>query len=262
MPERPVWLFLRGLAREARHWGDFVTVFENEVPASVRVMDLPGAGEFIDVSCPKTIHGITDFLREEAQRRGLFEQPVSVLAISMGGMVAMDWMHRYPKDFKRGVIINSSASNLSPFYHRMNGLIYPKFLSAVLTRDPELREKKILSIISHDISKHKALAEKWASFYKERPMKFRNFFRQLHAASRFCSPSEIQNPILFIGCRKDRLVRPSCSKRLAESLKAPLVWHEWAGHDLPVDDGKWLANLIKTWITQGKIPSSAVSQMI
>ena len=39
------WLFLRGLARDARHWGPFPHIFEERVPeAKVFTLDLAGMG--------------------------------------------------------------------------------------------------------------------------------------------------------------------------------------------------------------------------
>jgi len=59
------WLILRGLAREQRHWGPFVDIFEAKVPGSrVHTLDLPGVGTECQRDSPATVAGIVSDLRE------------------------------------------------------------------------------------------------------------------------------------------------------------------------------------------------------
>ena len=51
MPKK--WIFLRGLARETRHWGDFPKLFEESFPETeVNVLEIPGVGKKFDQDAP------------------------------------------------------------------------------------------------------------------------------------------------------------------------------------------------------------------
>ena len=60
-PQR--WLLLRGLAREARHWGRFTQLLSEKLTAEVHTLDLIGVGTELGRTVPLTISGITDDLR-------------------------------------------------------------------------------------------------------------------------------------------------------------------------------------------------------
>ena len=89
------WLLLRGLARESAHWGDFIPLLQATFPdANVTMLDLPGTGRFHKEVSPRTIKAITDTVRRHALDNGCLQQPVTILAISLGAMVAWEWMRQ------------------------------------------------------------------------------------------------------------------------------------------------------------------------
>ena len=98
-----------GLGREAGHWNGFpkeLQAFGHETES----LDLPGAGTEYRRESPLTIHENVEDLRSRRQSVGA----VGVIAISLGGMVALDWAARYPEEISRLVVINSSVSGLVP----------------------------------------------------------------------------------------------------------------------------------------------------
>jgi len=83
------WLLLRGLARESAHWGAFISLLQDTFPdANVTTLDLPGTGCFREEASPLTIKAITSTVRHRALDNGCLQQPVTILAISIGAMVA------------------------------------------------------------------------------------------------------------------------------------------------------------------------------
>ena len=123
------WILLRGLSRESAHWGAFVPLLQASFPdAKVTLLDLPGTGRFYQEDSPNTINGITEQVRSLAQSEGLLEQPVTILALSLGAMVAWEWMLSHPKDISGAALINTSFAGLSPFYQRLRWQSYGKFL--------------------------------------------------------------------------------------------------------------------------------------
>lgn len=73
--------------------------------------------------------------------------------------------------------------------------------------------------------------------------------REIIAAVRYRAPS---NPphvaLLVLAGAKDRLVDPHCSQAISDRWKSPLHIHAEAGHDLPLDDGVWVAQRIQEWV--------------
>ena len=114
------WLFLKGLARSQAHWDRQPDVFMDHVPgARVHFLDLPGIGQAANRRAPWKMAEIADDLRERflELREGDdvdASAPWAILGISLGGMIAMEWISRHPTDFERAVIITSSAGNLTP----------------------------------------------------------------------------------------------------------------------------------------------------
>ena len=95
------WLLLRGLARDARHWGDFPDILKNHLNnAEVFVLDLPGFGTESHRISPFTIRGITNDIRKRwAQLEKKHPGTWNILSISLGGMIALDWINRFSSDF-------------------------------------------------------------------------------------------------------------------------------------------------------------------
>ena len=54
--------------------------------------------------------------------------------------------------------------------------------------------------------------------------------------------------MLLLTSAGDTLVDPRCSQRLARVWGLPIAEHPSAGHDLPLDDGPWLAGQIARWV--------------
>ena len=124
----PHWVFLRGLIREQRHWEDFPTRFQAAFPdARVHLLDLPGNGSLCDRPSPIRIDHMVDAARLQLQLRGV-HGPINLLAISLGGMVAIEWMRRFPRQIERAVIINSSLRRMGSFSDRLRVDNYPAIL--------------------------------------------------------------------------------------------------------------------------------------
>lgn len=237
------WVFLRGLARRKEHWGDFVERFRTAVPCDeVEAIDLCGNGTEREREVFGTIPEFTDDLRARSQL--LKKGPVRVVAISLGGMVASDWVSRHPEELVSAHVINTSDRNQSPFWDRLNPAHYPSLLKlAVFGATPIERERTVLSIVSSlPAEKREQHAQAFAAIEPPTP---KSFFRQVLAAAKFAPPqSKPTIPVVVINSRGDRLVSPACSERLSKAWGVSLHTHPWAGHDLPLDDPDWTLSKI------------------
>lgn len=263
MTNRPpiCWFFIRGLMRESAHWEDFPVLFEKSFPGSrVIPLDLPGSGKEWSIKCPLTVPEMAEKVRESAQREvdrltlETGKRPECyVLSISLGGMVALEWLQKFADDLKGGVFINISLAGINPVYKRLKPRAWAPLLKIVLTQDVRDREKKVLELTTsqHKISESQ-LKDRELAFDKHPATKI-NFLRQLIAASRFRMPTKrITTPILLLNSRGDRLVDSSCSEAISRKWNWKLKTHPTANHDLPLEDPDWIISQIKMWLDENK----------
>lgn len=251
------WVLLRGWAREARHWGDFPATLRSALPAGHRVLalDLPGNGTRHDETSPLHARAMAAALRSEVRRLAL-PRPYAVLALSLGGMVAVQWAVERPQDLAACVLINSSARGQSPFWQRLRPAAYPRVAGLLRPWLPRLeRERGILALTSNHRAGDAALARQWADYARQCPVTAANAMRQLVAAARFQAPPAGPGvPTLLVAAEADRLVDPECSRLLARRWHTPLRVHPSAGHDLPLDAGPWVAEQVSTWWQEVRAP--------
>jgi pimeloyl-[acyl-carrier protein] methyl ester esterase len=236
------WLLLRGLARESAHWGGFTAQLQASFPAaSVHTLDLPGTGQFFQTSSPADINGITRQVRTYAQAQGLLDKPVNILAVSLGAMVAWEWLQQYPEECNRAVLLNTSFAHLSPFYQRLRWQSYGKLVSVLKQTDVYQRELSIVQLVSNRTESYQETARAWADIQTARPIALSNLLKQLQAAARYRpSANAPKPPVLLLNGLGDRLVAPECSTAISKHYHLPLHSHPWAGHDLTADAGDWV----------------------
>jgi pimeloyl-ACP methyl ester carboxylesterase len=242
---RVQWLFLRGLIREKRNWGSFPEIFTRATGDSVFTVDLPGAGTENRERVPLSVPDMVDHVRARWLRDRTGEGPWSLLAVSLGGMIALTWQEKYPQDFQRVVVVNTSSGDLSGPLERFN----PRALRVALARNHVEREKRIVDITVNrrdfDIEAHAARA---AEIARDRPISFRSGLRQIVAGTRSKLPKKAHVPTLVLASTADRLVKHICSERIAQKLGAELRLHHTGGHDLPFDAPEWIAEQVQDWM--------------
>ena len=243
-------LLLRGLSREQRHWGSFLDVLLSQSPGTrVFCLDLPGTGTEFRRESPATIRGIVEDLRSRwLLLRESHAEPWSLFAISLGGMVAMDWCAAYPDDFASVILCNTSAANLSRPWRRFDARILPLALQSMTERDPVRREKIVLRMTTRLQPQLEPTATRWASYQKDRPVSRATILKQLWAAARFVAPDRLLMPTLIVAGGRDPMTDPSCPRKLSAHFGAPLEVHPEAGHELALDAPEWLAARIADWL--------------
>jgi len=244
------WIFLRGLTRESRHWGDFPAIFRGAIAdADIVALDLPGNGQLNRMTSPASVAAMAEACRAELQARAI-RPPYHVLAMSLGAMVAVAWAERHPRELAGCVLINTSLRPFSPFYSRLRPASYAALLGLALPGgDAYARERGILRITSRMAGDHVRILSAWSAWRKERPVSRANALRQLWAALRYRAPTQPPSVrMLMLAGAADKLVDPRCSRRLAQLWQADLAEHPRAGHDIPLDDGAWVARQVRDWL--------------
>ncbi|MFZ4875599.1 alpha/beta fold hydrolase [Janthinobacterium sp. Mn2066] len=245
------WILLRGLMREQRHWGIFPAQLAHALPnATIVTPDLPGNGQQYHLRSATRVSAMVEFLRQDLQQRGL-APPYHVMALSLGGMVAVEWASRYPQDIARCVLINTSMRPYSPFYERLRWQNYPALLRQLLFGSNSSQEALILRLTSSRYRDgNPSLLADWRSFQQQYPVSTSNALRQLLSAARYRAPaSRPAMPVLVMAGAQDQLVEHRCSQQLARAWQADCLIHREAGHDLPLDQGEWVAQSVARWVS-------------
>ncbi len=239
------WFFLRGLVREAGHWSGFLEQFEAAFPNRQAIaLDLPGNGTRFQEPSPLSVGEMAQAVREEFLRQKGEEN--HLFALSLGGMVALEWMKRWPSDMKSAVLLNTSVRGLSPLHHRLRPHNYLRILKMTLLGRLEHTERTILEMTSHSKHRFEQLTRDWVEIQKKRPVSKANSLRQLLAAARFHPPKERPPiPVLVLNGEGDQLVHPSCSQAIAKHWSLPVRVHPSAGHDLTLDAGDWVLEQLR-----------------
>ena len=252
------WVLLRGLTREARHWGDMKLFLAQQLAMSdaatrntVTTLDLPGNGVAAGQTSPVSVRGMVEAARKQLAANGT-KPPYALVAMSLGGMVATDWAQRYPEEVARLVLINTSMRPYSRFTERLRPASWPRVaLLALLWRHAQPAERIIHRLTCNRDASREADLKAWVAIRQSAPATAINALRQLIAATRFRSAATPPRcPVLVLSSTADRLVDARCSAALAAAWLAPHYRHPWAGHDLPHDDAPWVAQRVAGWLQQ------------
>ena len=244
------WVLLRGLTREARHWGGFAEQLAAYIGQdTATALDLPGNGDFYQQPSPTDVSAMVRFARQQLLAQGL-KPPYKLLAMSLGGMVATDWAQSFPDEIGRLVLINTSMRTLSRTSERLRPGNWPQLgLLAARWNDADHAESTIFQLTCNRIAQRDEDLALWRHIRKTAPVSSPNALRQLLAAARFsCASAPPRCPVLVLGSSADRVVNPVCSTQLGRAWQAEHHSHRWAGHDLPHDDGQWVCECIAGWL--------------
>ena len=251
MTKQKHFYLIRGLIREKEHWGDFVDSLQAEFPdAQITTLDIPGAGMYFDSPSPFTIKKMVEEMRRDFLKTKKENEEASLVAVSLGGMISVEWMRNYPQDFSQATLINTSFGDLSPFYERLKPKALAHLLKVFVLKG-RAREARILEIVSNHTDRFDETLDLWEKIDRERPVSVENTFRQLIAAFQFkLNHFRPTIPVQIIVSTFDHLVNADCSRKIAREWKLPYEEHPTGGHDLTTDDPKWVSAKIKGFSSQ------------
>jgi pimeloyl-ACP methyl ester carboxylesterase len=244
------WFVLRGLVREAGHWGGFLDRFEGAFPGVRAIsLEIPGNGARFREKSPLTVGEMAETVRAEFLTRRTGDD--HLFALSLGGMIGLEWMRRWPGDFRSAALVNTSVRGLSPLHLRLRAENYTSIFRMFLSGDSAFVEQKILEITSNRHKEFSSLAAEWVKITQVRPVASANALRQIVAAARY-RPPQVKPPVpsLVLNGLGDRLVDPSCSRAIAQKWGLKPETHPTAGHDLTLDEPEWVLAKIRDFIAE------------
>lgn len=243
------FILIRGLIREAAHWGNFPLLLKKAFPkCKVTTLDIPGAGIYFDSASFLSIETMVREMRPKYLEARTENEECILIAISLGGMIAAQWIKDYKDDFQKAILINTSYSGFSSLFERLkpSALFY---LLKVPFLKGRKKEARILSLVSNHLEGYTHTLNLWDEIQRLRPVSLQNTFRQLIAAARFrIGNFKPDIPILILASLHDRMVDVECSRRIADNWNMPIYGHPTAGHDLSADDPVWIVEKIKSFI--------------
>lgn len=237
-------ILLRGLGREQRHWDDdFLNMLKRRDLEPV-LIDLPGAGNYRHILSPTQIEDYVAFLQNQFIEIFKPNEKVFLLGHSLGGMVAIRWAFEYPENFSQLFLVNTSDKRSRTLPDRLRPFGLWKLANILRKDDIKEKEREVLEMISNNKEAARGVLEKWVRLACERPIKTLSLVNQVWAASHFQAPSHLDVPAAYITSKADRMVSYKCSEKLAKQHKASIYRHTKAGHDIPLDDPEWLADIL------------------
>lgn len=247
-------MMIRGLSRQQAHWGAFPdrlkqALEEKGVMVTFLFEDLPGFGHRFRQKSPDSIEKIAELLVPTLEKKvQTSKQKVHLLGISMGGMVAAELAKRFPQWCESLVLINTSFSDLSPIYHRMQPSAILSALTSWCHPSRCVSERTILSLSSPRNKKNTDLLNDWLEYRTRFPPSRLAAIKQMIAAYKYRSPRNRPIPhIKIIASKGDSIAHFSCSLRLGNYWNESIDLHPWAGHDLPLEDPDWLIASLVSW---------------
>jgi pimeloyl-ACP methyl ester carboxylesterase len=246
------WVLLRGLMREARHWGEFPQLLARTTGEQVVTLDFPGNGRLhAQASCTR-VADMVEHVRAALQQGG-HAPPYRVLALSLGAMAAVAWSEQHADEIEYMVLLNTSMAPFNPFYQRLRPRHYAQLLGVLLLGSLAQRERLILRLTSNlpSSAQRQIILQQWQGYVRECPVSRLNMLRQLVAAARFhASLTAPAVPVLLLAGQQDHLVDPKCSRTLASQWQCGLREHPVAGHDLALDDAEWVVQQVQSWLLE------------
>ncbi len=240
------WILLRGLARSQDHWGPFLQIFKTHFPQDdIELLDLAGNGDQRHRLSYLRLRDAVADLRARSQFSREKRQ-VSLLTLSLGGMLGVEWASRFPQDIAHLVLINTSDRLHAHFYERLCPKAYPGLLKVVFAKNLIQKERRILEITANGFSE----TDKWSkTFARARGTNLINSLAQLFSAATYSFPAQKPHcPTLILSGLKDQLVDPVCSERLALDWGVPHKKNPLGGHDLPLTQPEWICQTLSDWL--------------
>ena len=142
---------------------------------------------------------------------------------------------------------SARSGSHSTFPERFRIANIPKILKALSLFKPEVSEAIILDLTSNAKEPYSDYLKNAVEWRQASPLTRRTFFAQAIAGIKYKLPKRIPCPTLILASESDRLVSAQCSKKIAGAIEARIVLHPTAGHDLSLDEPKWLAQELKAF---------------
>ncbi len=241
----PPILFLHGFPLDSRMWEPLMARLQNKFRCIAP--DLRGFGEASEENRSYQLDDVAQDLYHLIQAKGI-QQKVTLCALSMGGYVAMRFVHQYPELVSR-VILSNSRGNGDDAAGRKTRLdtavraiagdpydavspMYEKLLSERTRKG----EPEICNLVQDMLRRARASSISWA---------------QLAMAARPDSLVEMKEwsvPTLCVVGEQDPITPPEAARAMFEAVpQGALRIDPNSAHMTPLESPDWFAEQIANW---------------
>ncbi|MFM2482381.1 alpha/beta fold hydrolase [Celerinatantimonas sp. YJH-8] len=233
----PPIVLIRGLMGDASYWDYFKQLLEQRLQRNVYLLDLTTAFDRDEsVHLDEWVERLRQHLNEEFGHRRCH-----LVSLSLGAVVALNWQQRFPDEVASCTFINAAFIDGQQRWQPQRWWLLIKL--AVLTLWPGNRPERWLRWLSAWPTLHSPWPDD-----KEPPVNVRRLVAQYQILLKGVAFSQPSAPCQLLVSRHDRLVHCSHSYQLAERWQSPLFPHLSAGHDLALDDPRWVCEKITDWV--------------
>lgn len=230
-PSRPTLVLVRGLGRNALHWGELVSRFERSF--YLLLLDNRGVGRSDRVRAP---FSVTDLAYDVAGVMDAAEvSRAHLLGTSLGGMVALRFALEHPGRLDRLVLVSTTAGGR--ISTPPSTVAFARMAAARLGSLRRALQTDARYVLGESYAAaHPEVVEEWLSIAERFPLSrqalaFQALAARLHDAAN--ELGRVTAPTLVLSCRDDRLVPAENSRVLARGIRgAELTYFEGDSHEL------------------------------
>lgn len=234
-------VLIRGLMGDASYWDYFKQLLQQRLARNVYLLDLTAAFDRDEsVQLDEWVERLRAQLYAEFGHRRCH-----LVSLSLGAVVALNWQQRYPEEVASITLMNAAFIDGEQRWQPRRWLLLLKL--ALLTLWPGDRPSRWLRWLSAWPTLHSPWPED-----KKPPENLRRLVAQYQILLKGTSLRQPQAPCQLLVSRHDRLVHCQHGYQLAERWQAPLFPHLSAGHDLALDDPRWVCEKITDWVIRNE----------
>ncbi|MFM2485935.1 alpha/beta fold hydrolase [Celerinatantimonas yamalensis] len=227
-------VLIRGMLGECRYWEYFKQLVEQRLQRPVFLLSLAKSGTSLE---PLSLVTLIEQHREQlCQLTG--QGDCHLVSLSLGASVALCWQQMYPDEVKSCTLINPLVTVKQRRWQPL--LWWLLFKIMVFSRWPGDQQTRWLHRLSAWPSLHSQLATS-----ETHSIDFKALTQHLYEMP----IAEPMVPLQLLVSRHDKWISSEVSYQLADIWQAPLFPHLSAGHDLPLDDPRWVCEKLTDWIT-------------
>ncbi|MBM4374990.1 MAG: alpha/beta fold hydrolase [Deltaproteobacteria bacterium] len=228
---KPTLVLIRGLGRNALHWGELVSRLERSF--YLLLFDNRGVGRSDRVARPFSVTDLADDVAEVMDAAKVAR--AHVLGTSLGGMVAMRFAIEHGPRLDRLVLVSTTPGGRAAAPPKARAFARMAIARLGSLRDAMRTDARFVLGESF-AGTHPAVLDEWQDIAERYPVSrralvFQALAARLHDASR--ELDAITAPTLVLSCRDDKLVPAENSRLLARGIRgSELTYFDGDSHEL------------------------------
>lgn len=232
-------VLIRGGLGECFYWDYFKKIVEQRLNRQVLLLDIAVFAPF-----DKTVD-IVDMVRYFRQQllEVTHQENCHLMGLSFAAPVVLRWQMLYPDEVISCSLMNPILLD-HPFRWQIKSLWYFLKLLATTVFPGNTRQRWFHYHSAWPLL-HDQLPE-----VSDPPVTLTQLISLFGIFFKESSISQPLVPIQLLVSRQDRLINNQVSYKLAELFKLPLFPHLSAGHDLALDDPRWVCEKLTDWVTR------------